>query len=353
MQILQVSIFDVAPPDGQNPTMNMFLWNTITPNRDGSLDNSIPVHEYGHGISNRMTGGRGQANCLGQTESRGMGEGWSDVFAIYLERTPGENRTQLATVGSYATTRPNGIRQYPYSTNTTTNPLLYSNVNGLTSVHAIGTIWATILYEMYWNLVDAWGFSANYMDSKQEKGNIMAMQVVIGGLALQPCNPTFITARNAILAADVSYYGGKNKCSIWKAFAKRGLGTDAVQSGYQNGFAVPTDCNETQPTPTSTVTPTSTIVTSTTVRPTTTSVVTTTVARTTSTVVPTTTRTTATPSPTAVPCAHDKCVRGVALNAACDPCVARIIRADSYCGRVMWDSTCVRRVRTVCGLTCQ
>jgi extracellular elastinolytic metalloproteinase len=230
-----------TPPDGQKPTMNMYVWDRTSPRRDGSLENSIPVHEYGHGISNRMTGGSGQANCLQTTESRGMGEGWSDIFAVMLERHGSETRTQQAAVGSYATENPAGIRQYPYSTDTKVNPLLWSNRSGLSSVHAIGTIWATILYEVYWNLVDKHGFTPFWFDATQQKGNIMTMQLVIGGLALQPCNPTFLTARDAILAADRTYYGGANQCLIWKAFAKRGLGTDATSNAV-NGFAVPTEC---------------------------------------------------------------------------------------------------------------
>ena len=53
---------------------------TLQPNRDGSLNNDIIVHEMTHGITNRLTGG-GTARCLQSTESRGMGEGWSDAMA--------------------------------------------------------------------------------------------------------------------------------------------------------------------------------------------------------------------------------------------------------------------------------
>lgn len=44
----------------------------------------------------------------------------------------------------------------------------------------------------------------------------------------QPCNPTFIQARDAILDADIALTGGDNACEIWKGFAKRGLGANAV-----------------------------------------------------------------------------------------------------------------------------
>jgi extracellular elastinolytic metalloproteinase len=96
---------------------------------------------------------------------------------------------------------------------------------------------------LYWNLVDKYGFSPNYYDVTQNAGNIKAMRLVFGGFPLQPCNPTFITARDAILLADKNHYGGENKCLIWKAFAKRGLGVGAEQSfEYVNDFKLPKDC---------------------------------------------------------------------------------------------------------------
>ncbi|MEG0930953.1 M36 family metallopeptidase, partial [Algoriella sp.] len=49
---------------------------------DGSLDNGIIAHEYGHGISNRLTGPISNANCLNNLEQ--MGEGWSDFFGLMI-----------------------------------------------------------------------------------------------------------------------------------------------------------------------------------------------------------------------------------------------------------------------------
>jgi hypothetical protein len=79
--------------------MNMYLWDKTDvriapelylycrlihsqPERDGSLDNSIVVHEITHGITERMTGG-GSGRCLQILESGGLGEGWSDTMAEY------------------------------------------------------------------------------------------------------------------------------------------------------------------------------------------------------------------------------------------------------------------------------
>jgi Fungalysin metallopeptidase (M36) len=39
-----------------------------------------------------------------------------------------------------------------------------------------------MLFEVYWNLVDAKGSSADRLDATQFKGNIIAMQILIGGL---------------------------------------------------------------------------------------------------------------------------------------------------------------------------
>jgi extracellular elastinolytic metalloproteinase len=138
-----------------------------------------------------------------------------------------------------------GIRRYPYSTSLKVNPHVYSNLNSMDEVHDIGEVWTIMLFEMYWNLVEKLGFTPNWHDASSIKGNIVAMQVLIGGLALQPCNPTFIQARDAILLADVNYYTGANKCEIWRAFGKRGLGIDAHINSfnrYANGFAIPKEC---------------------------------------------------------------------------------------------------------------
>ena len=54
----------------------MFLL-TGPPQRDGDLDNGIIIHEYGHGISTRLTGGPANVRLPGHPPSR-AGEGWSD-----------------------------------------------------------------------------------------------------------------------------------------------------------------------------------------------------------------------------------------------------------------------------------
>ena len=98
--------------------------------------------------------------------------------------------------------------------------------------------------EVFWNLVDRNGFSKDWLSPKQPHGNIVAMQILMGGLMLQPCQPDFISARNAVLQADTNYYDSKHSCEIWKGFSKRGLGLNAkADEPFVNSFDAPAHCN--------------------------------------------------------------------------------------------------------------
>ncbi|EHK99761.1 putative Extracellular metalloproteinase MEP [Glarea lozoyensis 74030] len=226
-----------TPIDGQVPRMRMYIWNytrPASPWRDSSFDAGVVIHEYTHGLSNRLTGGALNSACLSTTEAGGMGEGWGDFMAIAIHLKTSDTRKTNYPMGDYVRGRPSGIRTYLYSTSQSVNPMIYSTANNSTLVHFIGTIWATMLYEVMWNLIDDHGINANrfptFSNGIPTDGRFLAMQLVVDGMKLQPCRPTFITARDAILDADKARTGGANQCSIWKAFAKRGLGADARRS---------------------------------------------------------------------------------------------------------------------------
>ncbi|KAG8698934.1 hypothetical protein FRC09_006934 [Ceratobasidium sp. 395] len=229
-----------TPPDGQHGQMRMFTWTYTTPNRDGALENDIVAHEYTHGISNRLTGG-GSGSCLGGTESGGMGEGWSDAFAEWSEQESAADVAKDFTLGSYVVNKAAGIRTYPYSTSKSTNPLTYGSLATRNEVHAIGEVWALIWHEINNALVTKLGFSTNKNDPTGTAGNIVALHLFIDGLKLQPCNPTFRSARDAIIQADANRYGGANKCLLWQAFAKRGLGSGATAT-RADSTTVPSGC---------------------------------------------------------------------------------------------------------------
>ncbi len=211
-------------------TINATLVNAGSFGLDGDFDNGIIAHEYGHGISNRLTGGGNNSSCLGNEEQ--MGEGWSDWFAMMITMEPGDQAADARGMGTYASGEPitgNGIRPAPYSTNLSINNYTYSATNNgsISQPHGIGFIWATMLWDLNWALIDEYGFDADV--SGGSGGNNIAMNLVINGLKLQPCSPGFVDGRDAILQADQLLYNGANECLIWTVFANRGLGFSADQ----------------------------------------------------------------------------------------------------------------------------
>ena len=207
------------------------------PDRDSDLDAGVIAHEYGHGISNRLTGGPATVSCLPNAggNSEQMGEGWSDWFGMTLTTHPSDRPSTPRGVGTYVSFQPgdgNGIRPTPYSTDMNVNPSTYASVADVVNIsqpHGIGYVWNTMLWEMYWNLVDRYGYNANIYESWTTGGNNRALQLVMDGMKFQPCMPGMQDGRNAILAADVALTGGANQCEIWRGFAKRGMGFSASQ----------------------------------------------------------------------------------------------------------------------------
>ncbi|KAF9261835.1 hypothetical protein L218DRAFT_988704 [Marasmius fiardii PR-910] len=228
-----------TPPDGQSGICRMYIWTYTRPNRDGVMENDIPVHEMTHGLTNRMTGG-GTGRCLQTREAAGMGEGWSDAVADWFAHSNSFSITDFV-MGQWVTNSPRGIRSYPYSTSTTTNPLRYSSIATLNEVHAIGEVWANILHNVYAALVTQRGWSATARtNAGTTEGNVVFLTLLVEGLALQPCNPTLPQARDAWIQADLNNYKGINRCLLWKAFASRGLGVGAAN--YIDSTAIPADC---------------------------------------------------------------------------------------------------------------
>ena len=217
-------------------------------NRDSDLDAGVIVHEYGHGISNRLTGGPATTSCLGNQEQ--MGEGWSDWQTLFLHAAPGDTATTPRPIGTYVTFENAatgfGIRAFPYNTDNTANPLTYSDIPTQSVPHGVGAVWANTLWEMYWNLVGELGYDPDLYYGNG--GNNVAYQLVLDGMKLQPCNPGFVTGRDAILAADLANHEGDLSCAIWTAFAERGVGSGASQGSSSvlgdetESFALPAEC---------------------------------------------------------------------------------------------------------------
>lgn len=199
-------------------------------NGDSDFDNGIIAHEYGHGISTRLTG------ALRSSEQ--PGEGWSDFFWLVMQIKPGDTRFDARGIGTYVNNESpdgSGIRQYRYSTDMTVNPHTFASTNSMyytdgnsnprVDVHSVGSVWCAMLWDLTWDYIDKYGYDSNIYSGNG--GNNKIMQLVIDALKLTPRNPSLIECRDAIIAADQATTGGQDFCMIWKAFARRGLGVNA------------------------------------------------------------------------------------------------------------------------------
>ncbi|MFP3593910.1 T9SS-dependent M36 family metallopeptidase [Chryseobacterium sp. SIMBA_038] len=240
-----------------NVTLKNDPATSVTP--DGDFDNGIVTHEYGHGISNRLTGS-GYGCLSSAADKEQMGEGWSDFFALMLTNKAGDNATVARGMGTYVQGQDitgGGIRPAKYSPNFAINDFTYTDTNGMEynngtaivpDVHSIGFVWATMLWDLHWKYVEKYGYSSD-VTANTTNGSSRVLQLVTDALKLQACNPTFIDGRNAILAAELATTGGADKCMIWNVFARRGLGVNASAGSKTNindqvqDLTVPAECN--------------------------------------------------------------------------------------------------------------
>ncbi|MEL6675522.1 MAG: T9SS-dependent M36 family metallopeptidase [Bacteroidota bacterium] len=232
-----------------NNTVNATIQNPAGANfdRDGDFDNVIIAHEYGHGISIRLTGGPSTSGCLSNAEQ--MGEGWSDYFGIMMTLDTNMLDRGIGTFAVGQSTTGNGIRPARYSPDSTINDFTYAatnNVGAISQPHGIGFVWCTMLWDLSLALIDKYGYDPDLYYGTG--GNNIAMQLVIDGIKLQPCSPGFVDGRDAIILADQINNGGANECLIWEVFAKRGLGFSADQGSSNSrtdqveAFDLPNQC---------------------------------------------------------------------------------------------------------------
>ena len=231
-------------PDGINGEIAMFTWSFPNPERDGDLDAEVILHESTHGLSWRLVGG---GFALGTLQSDGMGEGWSDFYALSILSQPSDDPDAAYAVGGYAGFQLGGlnqnyyygIRHFPCCTDLSKDPFTFKDIDPTqisphagvprspiypfdpqeaSEVHHQGEVWSVMLWEVRANLIHKYGPSAN---------NLM-IQLVTDAMKLTPAGPTFVDARDAILLADQVNNGGANYLDIWRGFAKRGLGFSAA-----------------------------------------------------------------------------------------------------------------------------
>ncbi|MFT5163207.1 MAG: hypothetical protein ACI9FJ_001792 [Alteromonadaceae bacterium] len=194
------------------------------PFKGSSWDNAIVSHEWGHYISNRLVG---NASGLSNNQGGSMGEGWGDFHALLTVSSADEAliagnemfQKPYAAV-TYVRSFYHGIRRYPYTTDMDINPHTFDNIEDNAAVHASGNVWSTMLWDVYVSLIN---------DSRHTFAEARShmMDYLVMGYKMTPNAPTFVEARDAILAAayanDVEDYN-----VMLAAFAKRGIGLGAL-----------------------------------------------------------------------------------------------------------------------------
>jgi extracellular elastinolytic metalloproteinase len=117
-----------------------------------------------------------------------MGEGWGDFMATAIRLKPNDTRTKDYPMGAWVFNDPVGIRSVLYSTSLTVNPYTYTTLNTQNEVHDIGEVWATMLYEVMWNLIDKHGKSdairPAFKDGVPTDGKFLTMKLVVDAMAL-------------------------------------------------------------------------------------------------------------------------------------------------------------------------
>jgi len=232
------------------------------PSRDGAVDSLLLAHEWGHLLSNRLVGGGGG---LVTPQARALGEGWSDFLALLLAARADDAWTDAGagfggayTYGSWVLGGreglfggPNqsyyfGMRRVPYTVDPARNALTFRHLqagellplttpggaaipladNGLgnAEVHNAGEVWATMLWECYVALLrDTLGPAPRL---RFDEARARMLRYLVASLRATPPNPTFLQARDALLA--VARAGDPaDEARLWQAFARRGAGEGA------------------------------------------------------------------------------------------------------------------------------
>ena len=254
--------------DGTPSVTNMFLWQPIAgsfyaPCVDGDFDMSVIGHEFGHMIENRMIG---KGFRRGGTHAGAMGEAFGDLNAAeYLAENHDVPVSGINpfVVGAYVTGNPvTGIRDYamnwpmsgPFPT-----PGVNPEVNSLNlgdyefdltgqEVHADGEMWVATNYTLRQLLLDRYPSPGATVDRQCANGQLPVaqcpgdrrwMQLYFDAMLLMPTSPTLIDARDAILAADLTRFGGANQDLLWRGFAERGFGQLASTTGVTDNDPIP------------------------------------------------------------------------------------------------------------------
>ncbi|WP_437662566.1 M36 family metallopeptidase [Sorangium sp. So ce1182] len=204
--------------------------------RDGTIDNTIVAHEWGHYIHLRQVA-CGTQMCGAQSE------GWGDFIALHMVLRDGDDLDGAYPISGYGSAALGdsyfGIRRAPYSADFAKNGLTFKHISNdarlpdhplnvsapeNAEVHNAGEVWASMLFEAYAALIRRGDGLTPPRPFEQTRRRMS--DYVVAGMKLAPANPTFTEQRDAILAAALASDQG-DFLALAEAFARRGAGTCA------------------------------------------------------------------------------------------------------------------------------
>jgi len=274
--ITTIPAYQLSTPDGDairasfNAGKQVFahLVRTASVDRDGTVDNQIMAHEWGHYISNRLV-----QNSAGLTTqmSGGMGEGYADFHAMLLTvkeedtlvagnaafngpyglalwTSAGGGNGPLANQGVYF-----GIRRMPYSTDFAKNNQTFKNIqdnsavpvgvpfafwpapgtatvanvsSGNSEVHNTGEVWASMLWECYAGILQGTLGATPRMTFTEARNRMK--DYLVAGYKATPGQPTLLEGRDALLSAIYASSNLDDYQACRAGFARRGAGVGAI-----------------------------------------------------------------------------------------------------------------------------
>ncbi|HMJ54346.1 MAG TPA: M36 family metallopeptidase [Polyangiaceae bacterium] len=220
-------------------TLSLTMKRVIGTENDGTIDNTISAHEWGHYFHLRLV------QC-GNTQCGAMSEGWGDFVALHLLAHEGENLDGAYPVAAYAGQGIEvdpwyfGIRRAPYSVDFKKNALTFRHIqageplptttpmspstNPNNEVHAAGEVWTTMMHEVHVAMLKESQGVAPRMTWTEAHRRVA--NYVVAGMKMTPPAPTYTDQRDAILAAAAAV-DKQDLLVMAKAFARRGAGTGA------------------------------------------------------------------------------------------------------------------------------
>lgn len=234
-QGLSKSDGDALKAQLMNGPLTAHMVGNSPPERDGTLDNMVVTHEWGHFIHNRLV------ECFSR-QCFAQGEGWGDFLALHMALRPDDDLDGTYADANYSGFDPTnyfGIRRVPYSVDLTKNALTFRHITDgeplpddhpvddafgqpNSESHNAGEVWATMMWEVYVALHKVGAGRKSFDDVRRAMSDY-----IVTGMMMVPAAPTFTEQRDAILAA-MAVADPVDFAAAAAAFARRGAGTCAV-----------------------------------------------------------------------------------------------------------------------------